>query len=74
MIVKSCNFCDCICLKGSLIRARLVLGVYVSNMGARLLQESALTLKNVLILCRSFENATSELKVLTKHENSTSEV
>ena len=74
MIVKSCNFCDCISLKDSLIRDRLVLGVYDSNTQARLLQERALTLKNCIDICRSFKNATSELKVLAKHENSTSEV
>ena len=38
MIVKSCNFCDCISLKDSLICDRLVLGVYDSNTQARLLQ------------------------------------
>ena len=31
MNVKSCNFCDCTSLKDSLIRDRLVLGVYVSK-------------------------------------------
>ena len=31
MIVKSCNFCDCISLKDSLICDRLVLGVYDSK-------------------------------------------
>ena len=74
LIMKSCNFCDCISLKDSLIRDRLVLGVYDSNTRARLLKERELTLKNCFDICRSFENATSELKVLAKHENSTSEV
>ena len=63
MIVKSCNFCDYISLKDSLIRDRLVLGVYDSNTRARLLQERALTLKHCIDICRSFENATSELRV-----------
>ena len=69
MSVKSCNFCDCISLKYSLIRDRLMLGVCDSNTRARLLQESVLTLKTCIDSCRRFENATSELK----HENSTSE-
>ena len=62
MIVKSCNFCDCISLKDSLIRDRLVLGFYDSNTRARLLQERVLTLKNCIDICCSFENATSERK------------
>ena len=37
MNVKSCNFCDCISLKDSLICDRLVLGVYDLNTRARLL-------------------------------------
>ena len=52
MIVKSCNFCDCISLKYSLIRDRIVLGVYDSNTRARLLQERALTLKSCIDICR----------------------
>ena len=74
MIVKSCNFCDCISLQDSLIRDRLVLGVYDSNTRTRSLQKRVLTLKNCIDICRSLENTTSELKVLAKHKNSTSEV
>ena len=74
MIVKSYNFCDCISLTDCLICDRIVLGVYDSNTQAQLLQERALMLKNCIDICRSFENATPELKVLAKHVNSTSDV
>ena len=71
---KTSNFCKCVKLKDSLIRDRLVLGANNPAIKARLLQERSLTLHNCIDICRSYENASSELKMLTRGENNSAEV
>ena len=59
-LAKTCGFCDC--LRESLLRDRIVLGVHNNNMRKRLLQERKLDLKKCVDLCRSSEAARSQLK------------
>ena len=65
-LVKSCNYCDCI--RDSLLRDRIVLGVNNERTRTRLLQERKLTLNKCLDICKSFETSTSQLKVLAGKE------
>ena len=48
-LAKTCNFCEC--LKTSLLRDRIVLGVIHEPTRKRLLQEGKLTLKKALDIC-----------------------
>ena len=59
-LAQTCNFCDCI--RESLIRDRMVLGVKTAHMRKRLLQERGLTLKKAIDICKSIESSSSQLK------------
>ena len=59
-LAKTCNFCDC--LKDSLLRDRIVLGIQSQQTRKRLLQDRKLTLKKCIDMCRSTEAASSQLK------------
>ena len=61
-LVKTCNFCDC--LRQSLIRDRLVLGIKDQHTRKVLLQKKDLTLSTAIDICRSAEATTSQLKEL----------
>ena len=61
-LAKSCKFCEC--LKDSLIRDRIVLGICDQGTRKVLLQKRDLTLKQAEDICRSNEAATSQLKEL----------
>lgn len=65
-LIKPCNYCDCI--RDSLLRDRIVLGVNNERTRTRLLQERKLTLNKCLDICKSFETSTSQLKVLAGKE------
>ena len=60
VMASTCNFCDC--LKDTLLRDRIVLGIQSQQTRKRLLQERHLTLKNCIDLCRSAETACTHLK------------
>ena len=60
---KTCNFCDCI--KDSILRDRIVLGVQDRRLRKRLLQERNLDLKKCIDLCKSAEAANTQLKSIT---------
>lgn len=62
-LAKTCNFC--VCLKDTLLRDRIVLGVKDDTTRKRLLQDRKLTLAKCLDICRSYENTTSQLKVIS---------
>ena len=57
---KSCNFCDC--MSDSLIRYRIVMGVYDAGTRKHLLQKRQLTLQAAMDICRSDEAATAQMK------------
>ena len=61
-LAKTCNFCEC--LKTSLLKDRIVLGVIDEPTRKRLLQEGKLTLKKALDICRSHEKIANQLKFL----------
>mgnify|MGYP002803382264 FL=1 len=65
-LMKTCNFCEC--LKDTLLRDRIVLGVHSKNLRKRLLQERKLTLKKCIDICRSVEAATNQFKAVSKTE------
>ena len=58
-LAKSCNFCDC--MSDSLIRDRIVMGVYNAGMRKHLLQKRQLTLQAAMDICRSDEAATAQM-------------
>ena len=63
---STCNFCDCLKLKDTLLRDRIVLGIRDSSTRKRLLQEADLNLKTCIdiIMCRAAEATTHQLKNL----------
>ena len=67
-LAKTCNFCDC--LKDSLLRDRIVLGIQSQPTRKRLLQDRKLTLKKCIDVCRSFEAASSQLKNMANDTSS----
>ena len=62
-LAKSCNFCAC--LKDTLLRDRIVLGVRDDDTRQRLLQERGLTLQSCLDICRCYESTSSQLKMIS---------
>ena len=65
---KTCNFCDCI--KESLLRDRIVIGVKDNEVRKSLLAERKLTLKKCIDICRSHVNTVSQLKVIAGKSDS----
>ena len=65
-LAKTCNFCEC--LKTSLLRDRIVLGVIDEHTRKRLLREGKLTLKKALDICRSYEKTANQLKFIAGKE------
>ncbi len=65
-LAKTCNFCEC--LKTSLLRDRIVLGVTDDSTRKRLLQKGNLTLKKALDICRSHEKTADQLKFIAGKE------
>ena len=61
-LASTCNFCDC--LKDSLLRDRIVLGIKDSSTGKRLLQEGDLSLKTCVDMCRAADATFKQLKSL----------
>ena len=66
-LMKTCGFCDC--LKDSLLRDKIVLGINNNNTRKRLLQERNLDLKKCIDLCRSSEAASTHLKSISNATN-----
>ena len=62
-LVKSCNFCDC--MRDTLIRDRIVLGVNNNTIRKKLLQVRSLTLKQCIDICRSGEATAKQLKAIS---------
>ena len=60
---KTCNLCDC--LKVSLLRNRIVFGVRDNGVRKRLLQERSVDLSRCIDICRTRENITSQMKLIT---------
>ena len=60
---QTCNFCECI--RESLIRDRMVLGIQNPQTRKRLLQERKLTLKKCIDICRSSETSASQMKIIS---------
>ena len=63
ILQKTCNFCDC--LKDSLLRDRIVFGVRDNGVRKRLLHERSLHLSRCIDICRTHENTTSQMKLIT---------
>ena len=61
-LAQTCKFCDC--LKDTLLRDRIVLGVKDGHTRKRLLQERDLTLKRCIDICKSIESSSTQLKTL----------
>ncbi|KAL9981292.1 hypothetical protein ACROYT_G009976, partial [Oculina patagonica] len=62
-LVKSCNFCEC--MRDTLIRDRIVLGVRNNTMRKKLLQVRSLTLNKCIDICRSDEATATQLKAIS---------
>ena len=60
---QTCNFCECI--RESLIRDRIVLGIQNLQTRKRLLQERKLTLNKCIDICRSSETSASQMKIIS---------
>ncbi|XP_048585750.1 uncharacterized protein LOC116606612 [Nematostella vectensis] len=65
-LAETCNFCEC--LKTSLLRDRVVLGVKDDHTRKRLLQEGKLTLQKALDICHSYEKTSDQLKIISGKE------
>ena len=61
-LAQKCNFCEC--LRDTLIRDRILLGVCNPQKRKRLLQERKLTLSKCIDICRSNEPTVSQLKAV----------
>ena len=59
-LAATCNFCDC--MKDSLLRDRLVTGVFSGDTRKRLLEQRKLTLSAAVGICRALEASKSQLK------------
>ena len=62
-LAESCNFCDC--MRNSLIRDRIVLGVRDNALRKKLLQVRSLTLNACIDTCRSTEATASQVKAIS---------
>ena len=62
-LAQTCNFCEC--LRDSLIRDRIVLGIFNPQTRKRLLQERKLTLNKCIDICRSTETTASQMKAIS---------
>ena len=60
---QTCNFCECI--RESLIRDRIVLGIQNLQTRKQLLQELKLTLNKCIDICRSSETSASQMKFIS---------
>lgn len=60
---QTCNFCECI--RESLIRDRIVLGIQNPQTRKRPLQERKLTRNKCIDICRSSETITSQMKIIS---------
>ena len=63
ILQKTCNFCDC--LKDSLLRDRIVFGVRDNGVRKILPQERSIDLSRCIEICRTHENTTSQMKLIT---------
>ena len=59
-LAQSCNFCNC--LRDSLIRDRLVIGINDNATKKKLLQDRKLTLTKAIDICRSSETTKKQVK------------
>ena len=59
-LAKTCGFCDC--LRDTLLRDRIVLGIQDNNTRKKLLQERALTLDKTIDVCKSAELVSTQVK------------
>ena len=66
-LAKTCNFCDC--MRDSIIRDRIVLGIQDHRTRKRLLQERSLTLAKCIDLCKSSEATNLQLKTISGAQN-----
>ena len=66
-LTKTCNFCDC--MRDSIIRDRIVLGIQDHRTRKRLLQERSLTLSKCIDLCKSSEATNLQLKTISGAQN-----
>lgn len=62
-LAKTCNFCDC--MRDSIIRDRVVLGIKDHRTRKRLLQERSLTLAKCIDLCKGSEATNLQLKTIS---------
>ena len=69
-LAQTCNFCAC--LRDSLIRDRLVLGINNNNIQKKLLQDRKLTLTKAIDICRSSEKTKQQVKNISA-DNATNE-
>ena len=65
-LAQTCGFCDC--LKDSLIRDRMVLGIRDTSTRKRLLQEAKLTLQKCINICQGNEATANQMKELKAHD------
>lgn len=72
-LAKNCNFCEC--MRDSLIRDRIVMGIIDKDARKKLLQVKKLTLDQSVDICRALEATTSRLKAISgNHQASAEEV
>ncbi|KAK7105231.1 hypothetical protein V1264_016637 [Littorina saxatilis] len=62
-LANTCNFCEC--LKDTLLRDRIVLGIQDGPTRKELLQEAELTLEKCVHMCRAAESTSQQLKSLS---------
>ena len=71
-LAKTCNFCDC--LRDSLIRDRIVLGIKNEQTTKKLLRIRYFALSRCIDICRSQEVAESQIKSLSEPADNINQV
>ena len=71
-LAKTCNFCSC--LRDTLLRDKIVLGVRDNALRGKMLQDRNLTLAKAIDICRSGESASVKLKDLPGSSASFSDI
>ena len=66
-LAKTCNFCAC--LRDSLIRDRLVIGINNNALQKKLLQDRNLTLAKAIDICRSSESTKQQVKKIHANDD-----
>ena len=61
-MAKNCNFCEC--MRESLLRDRVIMGILDSDLRKRLLQMPDLTINLCIDMCRAYEATENRMRYM----------